>query len=240
MRPLHRLRTRLEKVGVSLLAGFFVCATLVVLFGFLAREVFATARTSDLDREITSSVRALHTPRLDRAARAVTFLGSHLFLVPATLLVALGLRSKGHWISALLFSGSVVGGFALNSLLKITFQRARPDLWQALVAEHTYSFPSGHAAMSTVFFGGLAAVAIHLSKRPAVRVTAVVLATAAAVTVAGTRIYLGVHWTTDVVAGILVGLFWVVVAAVGTEHVARSTAPDTATALPPGAGAPPR
>lgn len=237
MRPLHRLWTRVEKVGVSLLAGFFVCATIVVLFGFLAREVFATARTSDIDREITFSVRALHTPALDRAARAVTFLGSHLFLAPATLLVALGLRSRGHWISALLFSGSVVGGFALNSLLKIAFQRARPGLWQALVAEHTYGFPSGHAAMSTVFFGGLAAVAVHLSKRPAVRVTAVVLATVAAVLVAGTRIYLGAHWTTDVVAGILVGLFWVVVAAVATEHVTRSTA--LVSTLPPSAGAPP-
>lgn len=239
MRPLRRLRTRLEHVGVSLLAGFFVCATLAILFGLLAREVFTTAQTSDLDREITSSVRALHTPELDRAARAVTFLGGHLFLIPATILVALGLRSRGHWISALLFAGSVVGGFGLNALLKITFQRARPDLWPALVAEHTYSFPSGHAAMSTVFFGGLAAVAIHLSKRLAVRVTAVVLATVAAVTIAATRVYLGAHWTTDVVAGILVGLFWVVVAAVGTEHVARRTDPMTATAAPRGTGAAP-
>jgi undecaprenyl-diphosphatase len=219
MKPLHRLRTRLEKVGLSLLAGFFVCASIVVLFGFLAREVFATARTSPLDSEITLSVRALHTPALDRAARAATFFGSHLFLIPATALVALALWLKGHWVSALLFCGSVVGGFGLNSLLKISFHRARPDLWPALVAEHTHSFPSGHAVMSTVFFGGLAAVALHLSERSEVRITALVLAAVATLTVAGTRVYLGAHWTTDVVAGILVGLFWVVVAAVGTEYV---------------------
>ena len=224
MKPLRHLWTRLEKLGVSLLAGFLVCAVLVVAFGFLAREVFSTARTGPIDREITISIRALHAPPLDRAARVITFFGGHLFLIPATLLVALGLRSRGHRISALLFSGSVVGGFGLNSLLKITFHRARPDLWQALVAEHTYSFPSGHAAMSTVFFGGLAAVAIHLSKRPVVRVTAVVLAAVAAPTIAATRVYLGVHWTTDVVAGMLVGLFWVVVAGVATEHVTRRVA----------------
>ena len=224
MKPLHRLRTRHEKVGLSLLAGFFVCAILVVLFGFLARGVFATARTSPLDREITLSVRALQTPALDRAARAATFFGSHLFLIPATALVALALWSRGHRVSALLFCGSVVGGFGLNSILKITFHRARPDLWPALVAEHTYSFPSGHATMSTVFFGGLAAVALHLSKRPEVRITALVLAAIATITVAGTRVYLGAHWTTDVVAGILVGLFWVIVAAVGTEYVARRDA----------------
>ena len=229
-KPLHHLWTRLEKVGLSLLVGFFVCAVIVVGFGLLARDVFSTARTGPLDREVTISIRALHAPPLDRAARILTFFGGHLFLIPATLLVALGLKSRGHWISALLFTGSVVGGFALNSLLKISFQRARPDLWQALVAEHTYSFPSGHAAMSTVFYGGLAAVALHLSKRPAVRVTAIVFATIAAVTISATRVYLGAHWTTDVVAGMLVGLFWVIVAAVATEHVARRTA---ARAQPP-------
>lgn len=233
MRPLHHLRTRPEKVGVSLLAGFFVCASIVVLFGFLAREVFATARTSALDFEITLSVRALHTPELDRAARAATFFGSHLFLVPATILVALALRSRGHWVSALLFCGSVVGGFGLNSLLKITFDRARPDLWPALVAEHTHSFPSGHAVMSTVFFGGLAAVALHLSERPEVRIMALVLAAVATITVAGTRVYLGAHWTTDVVAGILVGLFWVVVAAVGTEYVTHRAPRQAPPASPP-------
>lgn len=232
MRPLHRLRTRIEKVGISLLAGFFMCAVIVALFGFLAREVFATARAGPIDREVTISIRALHAPPLDRAARFVTFFGGHVFLIPATVVVALALRARGHWVSALLFSGSVVGGFLLNALLKITFHRARPDLWEALVAEHTYSFPSGHSAMSTVFFGGLAAVVIHLSKRPALRIAAVLLGTVAAVTIAGTRVYLGAHWTTDVVAGMLVGLFWVVVAGIATEHVARRAA-RRAAAPPP-------
>ncbi|MEO8348500.1 MAG: phosphatase PAP2 family protein [Acidobacteriota bacterium] len=233
MKPLQQLGTRFEKVGLSLLAGFFVCAVIVVAFGFLARGVFSTARTGPLDREVTISIRALHAPALDRVARFLTFFGSHLFLIPATVLVALALKSRGHRVSALLFCGSVVGGFGLNALLKITFHRARPDLWQALVAEHTYSFPSGHAAMSTVFFGGLAAVAIHLSKRPVVRITAIVLAAVAAVTIAGTRVYLGAHWTTDVVAGMLVGLFWVVVAAVATEQVARRAARKASPPSPP-------
>ena len=225
MKPLHRLWTRVEKVGLSILIAFLVCAVVVVLFGWIAREVFATARASPLDHEVTLAVRNLHSPALDRAARFLTFFGGHLFLIPATILVALGLRSRGHWISAVLFCGSVVGGFGLNSLLKIAFQRARPDLWPALVSEHTHSFPSGHSAMATVFYGGLAAVALHLSRSPVVRVAAVTLAAIAAVTIAGTRIYLGVHWATDVVAGMLVGLFWVIVAAAGTEYVARRKAP---------------
>ncbi|MDQ5858122.1 MAG: hypothetical protein M3542_07605, partial [Acidobacteriota bacterium] len=127
MRRLHHLRTRLEKVGLSLLAGFFVCAVLVVVFGYLAREVFATARTGPIDQRITLSARDLHNSGLDRAALVATFFGSHLFLIPATVLVTAGLLSRGHRISALLFCGSVAGGFVLNALLKITFHRARPD-----------------------------------------------------------------------------------------------------------------
>jgi membrane-associated phospholipid phosphatase len=212
---------RLQAVGISLLAGLLFSAAIVVVFGLLAREVFLTARAGPLDREITLFVRGLQTPTRDNLALLLTFFGSHLFLIPATVLVALVLRAKGHPTSALLFFSSVAGGFVLNALLKISFQRARPDLWPALVTEHTRSFPSGHAAMSTVFFGGLAAVVFHRTDRLLPRIAAVTLALAAIVTIMGTRVYLGVHWTTDVLAGFVVGVFWVAVSAIATEIVYR-------------------
>lgn len=217
----HHVITRIEAVGLYLLVGFLVSGVLVVMFGLLAREVFETARANPLDREITLAVRPLHSPQRDAAARAITFFGGGLFLLPATVLVAAGLRSRGHWVSALLFAGSVAGGFGLNSLLKIAFARARPDLWPALVSEKTYSFPSGHAAMSTVFFGGIAAVVLHLTERKGPRRLAILFAAIAIGAIAATRVYLGAHWATDVVGGILVGLFWLVVCAVGTEWVYR-------------------
>jgi undecaprenyl-diphosphatase len=212
---------RLQAVGISLLAGLVFSAAIVVAFGLLAREVFLTARAGPLDSEITLFVRGLQTPTRDNLALLLTFFGSHLFLIPATVLVALVLRANGHPTSALLFFSSVAGGFVLNALLKISFHRARPDLWPALVAEHSYSFPSGHAAMSTVFYGGLAAVVFHLTDRLLPRMTAVALALIAIVTIMGTRVYLGVHWTTDVLAGFVVGVFWVIVSAIATEIVYR-------------------
>ncbi|HEY3172759.1 MAG TPA: phosphatase PAP2 family protein [Thermoanaerobaculia bacterium] len=213
--------TRLEAIGLSLIAGFFVCAVLVGLFGLLARDVFLTARAGPLDRDVTLYVRGLQTPARDYFALTATFFGSHLFILPATLVVAGILRWKHHPVSALLFLGSVGGGFILNALLKITFHRARPDLWPALVSEHSYSFPSGHATMSTVFYGGLAAVVFHLSDRTGPRIGALAFALLAILTIMGTRVYLGVHWATDVTAGFLVGLFWVIVSAVATEFVYR-------------------
>ena len=212
---------RLQAVGISLVAGLLFSATIVIVFGLLAREVFLTARAGPLDSEITLFVRGLHTPTRDNLALVATFFGGHLFLIPATLLMVVVLRGMGHPTSALLFFASVAGGFVLNALLKISFHRARPDLWPALVSEHTFSFPSGHAAMSTVFYGGLAAVVFHLTDRVVPRVSAVLLALIAIVTIAGTRVYLGVHWTTDVVAGFVVGVFWVAVSAIATEIVYR-------------------
>jgi undecaprenyl-diphosphatase len=212
---------RLQAIGISLLAGLLFSAAIVVVFGILAREVFLTARAGPLDREITLFVRGLQTPMRDNVAFVLTFFGSHLFLIPATILVALVLRRTGHPISALLFSASVGGGFVLNALLKITFHRARPDLWPALVSEHTYSFPSGHSAMSTVFYGGLASVVFHRTERVVPRVASVAIALFAILNIMFSRVYLGVHWTTDVVAGFVVGMFWLAVSAIATEIVYR-------------------
>lgn len=212
---------RLQAVGISLVAGLLFSAAIVIVFGLLAREVFLTARAGPVDREITLFVRGLETPFRNNLAIVLTFFGSHLFLIPATLVVAFLLRAKGHPTSALLFFSSVAGGFVLNAVLKITFHRARPDLWPALVSEHTYSFPSGHAAMSTVFYGGLASVVFHLTDRLGPRILAATGALIAILTIMATRVYLGVHWTTDVVAGFVVGIFWVAVSAIATEIVYR-------------------
>jgi membrane-associated phospholipid phosphatase len=228
VKPLRRLFTRVEALGLYLVSGFLVCAVVVFLFSFLAREVFRTTDARAFDREVTLAMREIHSPSNDRAARIVSFFGSHFFILPATVLVSGALWLKHHWASALLFAGSVLGGFALNALLKIAYARQRPDLWPALVTELTYSFPSGHATMATVFFGGAAAVVLHLSRRPLVRAAALVSATATALTIAASRVYLGAHWTTDVAAGALVGLFWVSVCSTGTGHISRRVA-----AVPP-------
>ena len=102
--------------------------------------------------------------------------------------------------------------------------RARPDRWPALVTETTYSFPSGHTVMATVFFGGLAAIVFHLSRNRLARFLAATAAFLAALSVAVTRIDLGAHGTTDTIAGMLTGLIWVVIFSATTEAVTRAKA----------------
>lgn len=218
------LRARFSRegtVGFYLTAGFLACAVVAVLFAALADSVFDVHGKTSLDREVTLAMEVEHTPALNRVARAVTFLGDHRFLLPATLVATAALALFHHRVSAVLFFGVVIGGWLLESLIKIVYHRARPDLWPALVNEKTFSFPSGHATMSTLFYGAVAALVLHLSRNRALRAATLVLATVVILAVCYSRIYLGAHWATDVAAGILVGLFWVSVCATGVEYLAR-------------------
>lgn len=220
------LRARFSRegtVGLYLTAGFVASAFVVLLFGSLAGFVSGPEGYA-LDRHVTLAVRRWHTPGHDRLLRDITALGDFLVLLPATLAVTAALAWKGHRVSARLFAGSVAGGFLLNSLLKWSFERVRPDLWPPLVTEHTFSFPSGHTSMATVFYGGVVAVVFHLTPSARPRLACFLGAAALIAAVAVSRVYLGAHWLTDVVGGLLVGLFWVILCATGTEFLARRQA----------------
>src|SRR5258708_7474639 len=136
------------RVGLYFTIGFVASAALAVMFGLLADEIFEVARKPQpLDLSIGGALAGLRSPPITRYTTALTFLGIAPFILALTTLVIVLLVALRHWISALLFAGSVVGGFGLESTLKIAFARARPDRWPALVTENTYSFPSGHATM---------------------------------------------------------------------------------------------
>jgi undecaprenyl-diphosphatase len=214
----RRRLSREEAVGLYFTLSLLACGIVVVAFGVLAREVFETAAPAgSFDAAAGAFLYGLRSPRLTAVMEAITSLGHPAFLLVGTALVFAGLVLNDHRVSALLFAGSVAGGFALNSALKLAFARARPDAWPAIVKETTYSFPSGHAAMSTVFFGGLAAVVFHLYTDRGARIAATAAAAACVLAVAVSRVYLGAHWATDTLAGVLVGLFWVFVYAGGVE-----------------------
>jgi len=225
----RRRFSREEALGLYFTASLLACAVLAVAFALLAHEVFEVDRGSgSFDAAVGGFLYGLRSERTTAVMRAITSLGAPPFLLVGTAIVCAGLILRDHRISALLFSGSVAGGFGLTSVLKIAFARARPDSWPALVTETSYSFPSGHATMTTVFFGGIVAVVFHLNPRPAVRVLTACAAALCVLAVAVSRIYLGAHWATDTFGGVLVGLFWVFVYAAGTEIVTPARAGPSA------------
>jgi membrane-associated phospholipid phosphatase len=114
----------------------------------------------------------------------------------------------GPKVTANRFVATVTGGYALNVLLKTIVARPRPDVVPFLTQIHSPSFPSGHAMMSTVVFLTLGLMLSEVATRRAVRVLVIASPVAIAVSVSLTRVYLGVHFPTDVMAGLCCGVAW--------------------------------
>lgn len=106
------------------------------------------------------------------------------------------------------FALACLGAFILNTGLKLFFTKPRPQLWKLLISEKSFSFPSGHALGSLVLYGFLAYIlAIHYPKYSKIIYSLAVMAIAA---IGLSRLYLGVHWPTDVIAGYGVGFLWLI------------------------------
>jgi membrane-associated phospholipid phosphatase len=166
---------------------------------------------SALDRRVTLAVRNLHAPGRDRVAHAITFLGSQIFLIPAAILMSGALILLHRGAAAKYLGGAMLLGSIWSPLLKRRFRRNRPDLWAPLATEASHSFPSGHATMGTIFFG---AAGVALCREAATPAAGIAIAVAAAVLIAAvalSRVYLGAHWLSDVLAGIFLGVLWLVV-----------------------------
>ena len=148
---------------------------------------------------------ALSSPTLDRFFVVVSALGYQWGVVPADIALTLGLLVARRWREAT-FAGVSLGGSALlNMATKQFFQRDRPALWESIAPEHTFSFPSGHAMGSAT----LAMVVVLLCWHTRFRWPAVVLAALFALTVGASRIYLGVHYPSDILGGWAAGIAWV-------------------------------
>ena len=145
---------------------------------------------------------------LTLAAREVTALGSIPVLALLGLLALGYLLLDGRWRAVLLLAVSLPGGLLLNSALKHGFDRPRPELVARLAEVQTASFPSGHAMLSAIGFltlGALLAAGARRRRHRAYILTAAVLLT---LLVGGSRVWLGVHWPTDVLAGWCLGAAW--------------------------------
>lgn len=159
------------------------------------------------DEPLLWSLRGLTSPGWDRFFTVVTEAGYQYGVIPLDIAIVLALLFLRRWREAMFAAFSFVGSALLNMGAKQFFQRDRPSLWESIAPEHhTFSFPSGHAMGSMT----LAAVVIALAWRTRWRWPVLLLASAFALLVGVSRIYLGVHYPSDILGGWCAALVWVV------------------------------
>ncbi len=176
------------------------------LFTKLSKDILAQESLYGLDLWIYNYVTLVHTETLTQIFFFITNLFSSLniFLLAIGLLLALLLKRK--WEHAYILVFSLLGGVIVETLLKLIIQRERP--LPSLITETGFSFPSGHATMSTIFLVLLIYAYKNEIKSLCWRNIFIALAVGGFFAVAISRVYLGVHWASDVIAGIALGLFW--------------------------------
>ncbi len=184
-----------------------VCIVALAVFLWLGKEVH-TSRTQAVDNHFRAVVHSYASPSLTLAMRWVTQLGSTLPLVILTVVVGVVLWTVKQRRATGVLAIDMIGALILNSFLKDAFQRARPDPFFGILPPHTYSFPSGHSLFSFCFYGLLAAVVVRRFRSPLKRIAAGAVASLIILTVGFSRVYLGVHYPSDVVGGWTVGLAW--------------------------------
>ena len=187
-------------------AGVLIAAAW--LFGAIAEDIVTGDRLTVLDVEIARWLRAHATPQATRWMLLVTDLHSTVAVSCYAAVVAVALAWRRHWRHLATVFVCIAGGLALNVLMKLAFHRARPTLDDPLLTLTSYSFPSGHVAGSTLMYGLIVAWTFTRTRRPVPRAGAVIAAAAAIALVAFTRMYLGVHYLSDVVAAFAEGVAW--------------------------------
>jgi membrane-associated phospholipid phosphatase len=219
MSPLPRLPrvqtalgTVTERLGKRLALGLLAAGVVLMAFAGLANEV-REGETEHFDESIRFAVHGLASPPITAIVIAATELGSPAVLLPGTVIAAFVFLRLRRVRAAILLLVTMVGATLLNWLLKLLFQRTRPVPFFGLDAPSSYSFPSGHALASFCFYGALAALITARLRSRWLRLAIWALAVLVIVAVGFTRIYLGVHYASDVIAGYAAAFVWVLTVA---------------------------
>ena len=213
----HQRSSRGSRRAWLLALVAFLSVGAIGVFADLAEDVATADAITLRDLRWANGLHAHATPALTNVMLNVSTLHNMLSLSVLTIVLAILLawRRQRDWLLGLMLA--VPGGLALNTLFKCIFARARPHFVDPIVTLTSYSFPSGHVAGSTLFYGFVAAWLISHTHSLAGHVAAVIFALAMISLVAASRMYLGAHFFSDVLAAFFESVAWLGTCLVGIE-----------------------
>ena len=226
--------------GLTLTVGLVLAALFAWIFVVLFEGVLMREPITQLDRMVAVALNERAYPLFTKGMKVVTFFGGAVWLTAVTVTGVAILTWKKMWRDALVLLTSVVGASVLVTVLKVLVQRPRPDFIVPLVHAGGYSFPSGHATTSTALYLALGLLAAGWVKRWETRIYILLGSLAVIALIGFSRLYLGVHYVSDVLAGFAVGAFWVTLCVTaGTVFVRAQRGLSTPPALAAEGATPP-
>ena len=214
------LQARLSResfLGLHFTLGIIVLSVATWLFADLAEDIATGDPLTLTDARFSNWLHAHATHSVTTVMLLITNLHSTLGVAVMTLAVSIYLwhRRLRHWVFTLQLT--VYGGMILNFWLKGVFHRARPHFDDPLLTLTSYSFPSGHTMMATVFYGTVSAIVISRVRDWRWRVLSIIVALFLIALVGFSRIYLGVHYLSDVLGAMAEGAAWLALCLTATE-----------------------
>jgi undecaprenyl-diphosphatase len=203
-----------HKRNRTTILGFLAAGLALLVFVWIAVTVWS-GQGAAFDGAVRDAIHVRASPGLTRAMLCVTQLGATWFLIPFGLLAVWRLAATGRKHAAVLLAGTALGSEGLTQVLKLVFHRTRPQAYFGLISPSNYSFPSGHAITACCFWGVLAAILAARARSAWVKAGLWVSASVLAALVGFSRVYLGVHYPTDVLAGYALAVIWVAVVRAG-------------------------
>lgn len=205
-------------LGIYLVAGAAIAIAFTWLFVELASHVQSGA-TQAFDDAIMQWMGTHRVAWIERSLLEITALGTGLVLMMIVITSALFLSATQHRFSAFLLLVASAGGLILNTILKSSFDRPRPRLFEWVTNPSSSSFPSGHAMGSAIVYFTVAYLIARLEKRRSTRAVTIFTALLLVLLISLSRLYLGVHYPSDVLAGMVIGLAWAGFCLAGLEAV---------------------
>lgn len=216
-----------QQLGLHLTIGLAISALGLWLFVEVTEAVIEHDRLTQFDLTLLEWLHARATPAGYDIFNAISLLGSGVALTAVGLVVAVVLGVQRQWFVLTGWVAAFAGGGLLNWMLKQLIQRPRPPYATAFIFDATWSFPSGHAMSSLIGYGMLAYVLVSLwMQRRSVRVSIVSVAALLILAIGFSRLYLGVHYFSDVVGGYAAGVLWLSVCVSGVEIARRRGQPE--------------
>jgi undecaprenyl-diphosphatase len=207
-------------LGIYIVAGAVIAIAGTWGFAALADHI-AEGGTRAFDRAVLEWMGAHRVPWIQHSLLEITALGTGFVVMTIVAISALFLALTEHRYSAILLLVAAGGGIVLNNVLKAAFERPRPQVieWVTQPYGGSSSFPSGHAMSATIVYATIAYLAAHLQKRTWQRVLTWLVAATVIALISISRLYLGVHYPSDVLGGTIIGLAWAAFCMAGLEAV---------------------